>query len=420
MNSTDHVGMSRRRWISIYTLIWTVVWATQLIPVQLLVPLQLNTSDAADRWVAGVVHTGLVLLVGGISTLLVGPAAGWISDRLPGGHRRRPVAFAGTLFTAVGLLGLAFVSSPIPVAIAWVVASAGFGTLSGALLALIADQLTRGERGAASAAVSVAQAVGLIVGMGVIVTLDLGVRGGYLVLAVASVVVVGTCAAVLPDPAPPVVAGSGTGVRGDMSSLRDAPFLWFLGSRLTINLGNALAVSLLLFFLMHGLRVADAERTLLLLTVVYVVAAIVTSAVTGIATDRGSRRVPYVVTSAVVQALAAVLIVTGPTVPVTVVGGVLAGVGYGMYSTAGLALGTDLLPFPDAHGRDLAIVNAVQTAPQLGGPMVGALLVSATGDFTALFVASAALSTLGAALTLPLRRGETRRRHGQSPSTLRR
>lgn len=52
-------------------------------------------------------------------------------------------------------------------------------------------------------------------------------------------------------------------------------FGWILLSRILINLGIAFGTSLLLYFLMYGLKAADAEGSLILLTLVYMVFVIV-------------------------------------------------------------------------------------------------------------------------------------------------
>ena len=71
---------------------------------------------------------------------------------------------------------------PWGVGLAWVGVSVGVAVASAAFTALIADQLTT-QRGTASAAVSSSQALGIVVGVGVIVLLELGTSSGYLVLA---------------------------------------------------------------------------------------------------------------------------------------------------------------------------------------------------------------------------------------------
>src|SRR5699024_9316426 len=123
-------------WMVWFTLAWLAIWTVQLTPIQLLLPLQLDTQSG--HWIDGVVWSGL---------LLSGSAHG-----------------------------------PVLVGAAWVVTSVGVSVTSAALTALIADQLDD-QRGAASAAASSAQAVGIVVGVGAIVLLGLSTGASYAVLA---------------------------------------------------------------------------------------------------------------------------------------------------------------------------------------------------------------------------------------------
>ena len=68
-----------RRWFVLFTVAWLVLWTVQLTPLQLLIPLQLNTPDDAEGWIAGVVSSGLVLAVGGVTAVIAGPVAGAIA-----------------------------------------------------------------------------------------------------------------------------------------------------------------------------------------------------------------------------------------------------------------------------------------------------------------------------------------------------
>ena len=75
---SGHVGS---RWFAPFTLAWLALWTVQLTPLQLLIPLQLNTPGDADGWIRGVVQSGLVLGVGGLAGIVAGPLAGALSDR---------------------------------------------------------------------------------------------------------------------------------------------------------------------------------------------------------------------------------------------------------------------------------------------------------------------------------------------------
>ena len=394
-------------WFTLFTLAWLAIWTAQLTPVQLLLPLQLDTPDDASGWIAGVVYSGLVLGIGGIVAIVALPIAGSLSDRTRGRWgRRRPWAVGGSLLAAVSLVALAFTSTPLGVGIGWIGVSVGLAVASAAFTALIADQLTT-QRGAASASVSAAQAVGIVVGVGVVVLLGLGVADGYLLLA-GFVAVVGTAtAALLPDPqtlAP--TAPPRTKTRANrFAVLRDRDFAWMLWGRLAVNIGNALGTGLLLFFLLYGLHhdPAEAEERLLLLIVVYTVFVVAASIIGGRISDRTGRRRGLVVGSGLVQAAAAVLIALFPTFEVTMVAAALLGVGYGAFSTVGLALATDLLPNEDDHARDLGLVTVSNNLGQLLGPLVGAGLVALVGGFWLLFAASALISAVGALMYLAVR-----------------
>ena len=400
-------------WFTLFTLAWLAIWTVQLTPLQLLIPLQLNTPDDADGWITGVVSSGLVLAIGGIAGVIAAPVAGGLSDRTRGRRgRRRPWALGGVAVATVSLVGIAFATGPWGVGVAWVGVSVGIAVASAAFTALIADQLTT-QRGAASAAVSSSQALGIVVGVGVIVLLELGVVVGYLVLA-GFIAIVGTLAALLlPDPPAQADVSAARKVRTlreRVAALRDRDFAWLLAGRLTVNIGNALGTGLLLFFLLYGLGrdASTAEDELLLLIVVYTVFVVIASVLSGWISDRTGKRVPFVVWSALVQGGASIILVVAPSLTSAMIAAALLGVGYGAYMSVGLALGTDLLPYPEDHARDLGFVNVSASLGQLLGPLIGAGLVALVGGFWLLFLVGGVLSVAGGLMTYAIGAPERR------------
>ena len=406
---TTTAGRVGAKWFVLFTLAWLALWTVQLTPLQLLIPLQLNTPDDADGWISGVVSSGLVLALGGVAGVIAGPLAGGLSDRTRGAFgRRRPWAIIGVALGTVSLVAIAFAQGPWGVGLAWIGVSVGTAVASAAFTALIADQLTT-QRGTASAAVSSSQALGIIVGVGVIVLLELGTVTGYLVLAGFLAVVGVGAALLLPDPPAPAqsaVAREQRAWSDRLAALRDRDFAWMLGGRLIVNIGNALGTGLLLFFLLYGLQrdPAAAEDDLLLLIVVYTVFVVASSIVSGAVSDRTGKRVGIVVWSAIVQGLAAVFIALFPTYESTMIGAALLGLGYGAYMSVGLALGTDLLPYPEDHARDLGFVNVSASLGQLLGPLIGAGLVALVGGFSLMFAVGGVLSIVGGLMTLAIRK----------------
>lgn len=388
------------RWMTIFTLAWLAIWTVQLTPVQLLLPLQLDTAE--DDWISGVISSGFVLGIGGLAGIVAGPMAGALSDRARvGRRRRRPWAIGGVLVTAVFLVVTGFSEGPWAVGTAWVGVSIGVSVSSAAFTALIADQLPTTQRGAAAAAVGSSQAVGIVLGVGLVVLLGLGIRDGYLLLA-AVIAVVGTSAALLlPDP--PAFAGSLPGKRDRrlLASLRDRDFAWMLSGRLVTNIGNALGTALFLFFLLHGLHqeTTVAQDNLLLLIVVYTLFVVLASVFTGVLSDRTGNRRTLTILATFVQAASGVVIAVVPTFEATMVAAALMGLGYGAFSTVGLAFAADLLPGEKDHARDLGIVYVTAALGQLIGPVLGAGLVALVGGFWLVFIAAAVLSLVGGGLT---------------------
>ncbi|WP_431800761.1 MFS transporter [Microbacterium sp. bgisy203] len=396
------------RWFTLFSLAWLALWMAQLTPLQLLIPLQLDSPEDAAGWISGIVSSGLVLATGGLAGVIAAPLAGAMSDRTRGPFgRRRPWALGGVVLGALSLAGLAVAAGPWPVGAAWVGVSVGVAVASAAFTALIADQLTD-QRGAASGAVASTQALGIVVGVGVVVLLGLGVTAGYLLLA-GILLACGVAAAVwLPDPPAPAASASARAVhrtRDRLAAFRDRDFAWLLWGRLVVNVGNALGTSLLLFFLLYGLHrpAAGAEDDLLLLIVVYTVLVVVAATLAGRLSDRRGHRVAVTVTAAAVQGAASLLLAAVPTFEVALVAAGLLGAGYGAYMSVGLALATDLLPFPEDSARDLGLVNTAAALGQLLGPLIGAALVAAVGGFSLLFTVGGVLSLIGGAMTLAVR-----------------
>lgn len=390
------------RWYSLFALAWLAIWAVQLTPLQLLIPLQLDTPGGEGEWIGGVVVSGLVLGIGGFLALLATPLAGALSDRTRARlGRRRPWALAGTALMTVSLVGLAFASGTLAVGLGWTGLSLGIAVSSAAFTALIADQLTD-QRGAASAVVGSTQAVGLILGVGTIALLDLDITSGYLVLAVLAALSGSAAALLLPDPLRAVARPVHHEPRAARwAVLRDRDFTWMLGGRLVVNVGNALGTTLLLFFLLYGVGTpaAQAEDDLLLLILVYTVFIVAASIIGGRISDRTGSRRGLVVVAALVQAVAATLLAVAPAYPVALAAAAILGAGFGAFTSVGLALATDLLPREEDHARDLGLVAVAANLGQLLGPLLGAALVALAGGFWLLFACAAVLSVVGAGMT---------------------
>ncbi|WP_366465284.1 MFS transporter [uncultured Collinsella sp.] len=101
-------------------------------------------------------------------------------------------------------------------------------------------------------------------------------------------------------------------------------------------------------------------------------------------------------------ALATLLIAAGiaaPWILKSVMGmygfALLAGLGYGIYSSVDQALNVDVLPSKEEAGKDLGILNIANTIGQILGPIVTSSIVVATGSYFMAFPVAIVLVVVG-------------------------
>lgn len=390
-------------WIAAFAAAWLGVWMAQLTPIQLLLPVQVEAQLASTWWVDSVVAYGIISGIAGVCAFFAFPITGALSDRTTSRFgRRRPWIAAGALLFAGALVLLGLQRTLFGIGVAWSLAITGFSVISSALTAMISDRVPVDQRGIVSGWLSAPQAIGTILGLVLVTTLISGTALGYLSVAVLLLILVLPFLLVAGDPALPAAASPRLSpaavVAGFWISPRRYPdFGWTLGGRILVNLGNALGTTLLLYFLMFGLDDASAEDDLVLLSLVYLVFIVLASLGTGRLSDRLGRRRIFVGVSAGLQAVAALLLALVPSLQTAIVGAGFLGLGYGCFLAVDQALASQVLPDPAAHGKDLGIMNIAVAVPQAFGPLIGAGIVALTGGFAGLFLASAALSIVGAA-----------------------
>lgn len=400
-------------WIAAFATAWLGIWMAQLGPVQLLLPLQVDeVRGTGDDWQQSVIAFGIISGIAGVCALIAYPLTGALSDRTTSRFgRRRPWILGGALLFAISLVLLGLQNSYLGLGIWWSLALTGFCVMTAALTATISDQVPVNQRGFVSGWISAPQAIGLILGLLLLVFVITDRVFGYLTLAVLLLVLVAPFLvfvkdAVLSKEQRPKLT-FGAVLAGMWVSPRKHPdFAWTLTSRILVNLGNALGTTLLLYFLIFQLDMAkvEAQDNLVILTLVYMVFVIIASLVSGRLSDSLGRRKPFVVFAAVLQAVAALMLALVPSFSVTLVAGALLGLGYGAFLSVDQALATQVLPDPADRGKDLGVMNIASAVPQAVAPLLGAWVVAYLGGFTGLFMVSGLIAILGAATITPIRR----------------
>ncbi|SHH17594.1 Major Facilitator Superfamily protein [Jatrophihabitans endophyticus] len=400
-DATERVG---RGWTVRFGVAWLGFWMANLVPIQLLLPDQLARIDPAAKVRDFAVING----VSGAIALLALPICGALSDRSRSrfGRRRAWIA-GGTVLFAAGLVLTGLQTHWGSLALAWSFSMLGLSAATAGLTAVVVDRVPGRQRGMISSAVYAPQALGVVLGIAVVAALGLTSLEGYVVIAAALLVL--TVPFVRHYVEVPPAPGEVLRLRQVVGSLRidvraHPDFAWAFGGRLLVNLGNSLGTCYLLYFLTDALRVADPDGTLLALTVVYLVAALVTTYVAGVLSDRSGRRRIFVAVAGVLQALAGFLLAAFPGPGVAFVAAAMLGGGFGAYMSVDQALITQVLPDARSRAKDLGVMNIGTIVPPAVAPLLAGLLIDGAGHgYPALFATVGCTALLGAISTYKVR-----------------
>ena len=395
----------RRSWVGLLFAANLGLWMALFTPIQVLLPEQIAAIGVSGKEAA----LGWVTALGALVAVIVNPLCGAFSDRtrprLAGRAygRRHAWTLGGTALSVLSLLWLAGQHTLAGVALGWAGAQVGLNVMLATLTAAVPDRVPVAQRGAVSGWIGMPQALGLVLGAVLVTAVVTGNSAGYVVMAVALVLLAVPFALLTPDdPLPAAYRVARTA--GWWTVLRGHPdFAWAWGTRFLVQLGNALGTLYLLYFLTDRVRLADPEGGLLIMILLYTIGMVATAVFGGRLSDASGRRKIFVVWSGVVIAVAALLLAIWPTWPVALVASVLLGAGYGVYLAVDTALITQVLPAATDRAKDLGVINIASAAPQVLGPALAAPLVTHLGGYPTLYAVTAAVTLLGAVMVVRIR-----------------
>ncbi|RKR87474.1 putative MFS family arabinose efflux permease [Micromonospora pisi] len=400
----------RRGWIALIFSANLGVWMAFFTPIQILLPQQVESIAPVGKEGMLAVVTGL----GALAAVLANPLAGALSDRtalrLAGRDvgRRHVWTVVGALLAAGSFLLLARQHTIAGVALAWVAAQLSLNAMLAALTSALPDRVPVAQRGGVSGWVGIPQALGLVVGAVLVTSVVTGTGAGYLVLALALLVLALPFALLTPDDPLPRTHRSTLRWRQLLAGMwvdprRHPDFAWAWGTRFLVQMGNALGTLYLLYFLQDQVRHGDPEAGLLILILLYTAGMMATAVVSGRLSDRTGRRKVFVIWSGVIMAVAALLLAAAPVWPAALVAALLLGAGYGVYLAVDAALITQVLPVATDRGKDLGVINIANAAPQVLGPALSAPIVVHLGGYPTLYAVTAAVTLLGSVLVVNIR-----------------
>lgn len=369
-------------------------------PIQVLLGLQAEDLAPDDKELA----LGVVVGLGAVCSVVANPLFGAISDRTTWrAGRRLPWTAIGALGGAASLGLLAVAPSIAVMAIGWCAAQVALNAMQAALFAAVPDQVPHRQRGMVGGWLGVGQTLGIVVGAGLAAAVG-GIAAGYLVCAgfllVSAVPYLSLRRDTVLDPAdrPPLSP------RAFWISPRRFPdFGWAWLTRFLLNLGNAIAIVYLLYFLQDEVGHDDPDTGVFVLTAVYAVTLLSTVVVSGVWSDRAGRRRVFVCWAGVVMAAAALLLAFWPTWTGSLLAAGVLGLGFGVYLSVDFALMTEVLPAATDRGKDLGVINVANSLPQVLAPVVAAPIVTHLGGYPVLYVLAAAVGLAGAVLVYRIR-----------------
>ena len=396
------------KWIACFALAVAATFVGWFGPLQVLLARQAEAISPGSK-------ENLLALVAGLGaafSMFANPLWGALSDRTVSRFGKRiPWVAAGSVLGAASLVLLGSASSLWLLIAGWCLVQTVLNAPYAALSAAIPDQVPVTQRGAAGGYFGVAQIMGVMIGTGLAVAgigLFGGTFGGYLVCALFVLVAWIPYAAVRRDT---VLARTdrtpldwGAFLRGFWLSPRRYPdFAWAWLTRFLINLGNAIALLYLLFFLQDEVGIQNPEQGVLILTVVNALTLLVAVMVAGVWSDRVGKRRVFVLWSGVIMGAAAMTLALWPVWPVALVAAAVLGIGFGAYTSVDFALLTQVLPAAVDRGKDLGVLNIASALPQVLAPVVAAPIVVSLGGYSTLYGASAVVGLVGAVLVYRIR-----------------
>jgi MFS family permease len=360
--------------------------------------------------IAGPAHKvavlGWVTGIGAAVAMLANPLAGALSDRTVSRFgRRRPWIAGGALAGAAALVLLAGQHALAGVVFGWCLAQAGLNAMQASLSAAVPDQVPVAQRGTVSGWIGLPQSVGVLLAV-VLVTDVVAGSGGYVLLAGCVLACALPFALVTPDIRLPRRGRPPWDRRAFARSFWLSPrrypdFAWAWVTRFAVNLGNAMTLLYLLYFLRDRIYYSrlfpghKAEDGLVVLILLYLAGVVVTAVSGGIVSDRTGRRKLPVTVAGLVMAVAAVLLALWPSWPAAMAAAAIMGLGYGVYLSVDAALVTQVLPSAAGRGKDLGLINIANSGPQVLAPAIAAPLVSELGGYPSLYLTVAAVTVLG-------------------------
>lgn len=362
--------------------------------------------------------TAAAAVLGGFGALFATIANvlfGRLSDRTTSRFGRRRIwIVTGTVIMTVAFAIMAVAPSLFMATVGWSLAQLGANMTLAPFIATIADQVPKFQRGKITAALGIAQNVGILGGTYVAQWFAGQLIIMFVAPAILAIVVMVIFALVLPDRVLPIKPPRAT-LRDWWETFWVSPvkhpdygLAWW--SRFLITFASFGFTTFRFFYLLNHIQVAEKEIPAVISTsvLIYTIALVIVSYLSGWLSDKIGRRKIFVWSSTALFAFGTFALIFVHDVPTFFLLEGMLGVAYGMYVGVDLALVVDVLPNPDDSGKDLGVFNIANALPQTIAPLIGGFLVyvsDPTGNNYGLwFTVCAVAAIIGAIVILPIKK----------------
>lgn len=361
----------------------------------------LIADDSPERKVA---LFAVLSTIGAVFAVVFNIAGGALSDRtLSRFGRRTPWILGGAVLGVPGLV-LAALASPFwLVVLGYALFQGGMNASIAGLNAVTPDRVPREKLGLVSAASGLGYLVGLVAGSVVAAQLIEHPTVGLLVVPWVLLLTAGLFVVATPDRSSLHIDPPRMHWRAFLPPLERDFLLAFAGrflSLLALLLFNVYGLYVATDYL--GLSVKKAGSVIAAGTLLLGLAALLSTIVAGVVSDRIGRRKGIVAGASAVMALSTIPIMIAPSVPMLLTFMTLAGAGYGAYLSVDAALMVEVLPHGKDVGKDLGFLALANTAPVVAAPGLAGAIVLAFG-YRMLFVSVLVSALAGAICILRIR-----------------
>jgi MFS family permease len=404
-----------QRWLLLFSLatVFFVLLALYCGVLSVLLPNQIQAIDPANKER----NLAILFAITSVFSTTITPLSGALSDRTrTRWGRRTPWIVGGSLLGATSLMISSQMHTLWSITFFWVLAGASLNSMQAALSTIIADRFPERERGTVSGFVGAGTTAGGTFG---IVLAGNTVSSLTLAYALFAVPIAAVCVSfVLLNPETRVTRvvpkwHAGTFFKSFWVSPREHPdFAWAFLGRFTIYMGYQGIVVYLLYILQGyiGLTLDDANHMIATLSLVTLVALVISGLGSGLLSDALGRRKPLVFISSVLMGLAVTVPMFMPNIPGMIWYAALMGIGYGAFMSVDMALMTQVLPKSlkgddaESTGKDLGILQSAINLPQILSPIWCAWLLNLSGnDYRWLFISAMVFVYAGSFFVLPIK-----------------